>query len=138
MSEDDDEKRLFEEALARRELRGLPGDWRQAVVGNALVGAAGDPADDSAGRVPGLSELWARLFPQPVVVSLAAAWVIILGLWVTIPRGEVVSERSASTFETEEGRDERLVAWVEERRRLLEMEVGLFAGLPFEPERERR
>ena len=135
MSEDD-ERRLFEEALAQRELRELPADWKEGVLGNALVGGEDEAVAASALDL-GLMELWARLFPKPVWLPLAAAWLAVLGLWLTMPRGDdagVVSWPSVAASSVEDVREERLVAWVEARRRLSGMGDGLYVELPLELE----
>ena len=84
-----------------------------------------------------LMDLWSRLFPKPVWLPLAAAWLAVLGLWLTIPRGDdagVVPRPSVAASSVEEVREERLVAWVEARRRLSGMGDGLYVELPLELE----
>lgn len=66
----------LEERLRELEPRRLPQEWRGEILDTAL-GVDGH----------GAREVIVALFPRPLVIGLAAAWVLILGLMATMPGG---------------------------------------------------
>lgn len=115
MNKDHSSQRAFEERLESIPRVDLPADLRASVLANACPG----------GRGAVLSRFWNQS-PKPVAAATAAAWVVILGLQLTMPSGQEaqpyrVPDQTAVSDGDDRG-ERLLLAWVE-RQRLIEQSL---------------
>lgn len=108
---------FFEARLREQERRALPGEWREEILENAMVDGA--LASSAAGR---WREVFADLFPKPVLIPLGAAWMAIGFLWVTAPRDDgrarSISRENGVAEATRADGDAVLVVWLSQVRAL--------------------
>jgi hypothetical protein len=94
----------FERHLRSQEMRALPEAWRGEILGNALGGRP------RAGSREGLRS-WV---PKPILIPVAAAWVVIVCLQVLMPGGGEAGDVAVKLPpERGEGSSSVLVAWAE-------------------------
>lgn len=115
MNKDHSSQRAFEERLESIPRVDLPADLRASVLANACPG----------GRGAVLSRFWNQS-PKPVAAAIAAAWVVILSLQLTMPSGQDVQPyrvpvQTAAPDDSDRG-ERFLLAWAE-RQRLIEQSL---------------
>jgi hypothetical protein len=107
MSDPMEEESEFERHVRSQGMRALPEAWRGEILENAL---GGRPKAESR---EGLRS-W---FPKPVLIPVAAAWVVIVCLQVLIPGEEEAGDVVVQSRPGEAGGSpSMLVAWAERVR----------------------
>ena len=111
MKESPPSESAFEKTLAEQPLAELPPDWREKILGTAAAGLSGGKAGSPA--PPRLWDLLGTLLPRPLLIPVAAAWLLILLLKVATPDVENTIQSSRTSESRTAGSSAALVAWAE-------------------------